>query len=99
MTDFARRKRATCARALAAYGRDGQILKTIEELGELIVALMHSRKRQHDHESQKEIQGEIADCEIMLEQLRQMFNIGAEVDESISMKLARLEAKLDKEGL
>jgi len=49
------------------YGEETQINKTVEELAELIVAIKKDNK--------KMIAEEIADVEIMLEQIRTIYNI------------------------
>ena len=63
--------------AVNQWGEDAQINMAIEEMAELISALQHYRR----HESWggkvtvADIADEVADVEIMMEQLRFMFNI------------------------
>lgn len=56
---------------IATYGQDHQILKAIEELTELSLALQHFVER---NDTQGNVCEEIADVEIMLKQLRILFN-------------------------
>lgn len=71
-----------------------QITMVFEEFGELMILLArHKRGRWN---SNWEIAGEIADCEIMLEQMREYFNIWNETDERKEKKLERLKGRLEK---
>lgn len=73
------------------FGHDNQLLKTVEECGELISALMHFRDNKTDEYT---VAGEIADVAIMLEQIKIM--IGSEiVDKRIDEKLAKVMPVLE----
>lgn len=77
--------------AFAVYGGDNQILKTIEECTELNLALMHFLDDRTDEEN---VILEIADVEIMIEQLRLIFN-NRKINEAKDFKLKRLKKRLE----
>lgn len=68
------------------YGWGRQLDKTIEELAELMVALM---KYRHQGASLKEVIDEIADCLILLQQEMYLYNIKDKVEERIEFKIER----------
>ena len=72
--------------AISHYGTGAQLLKAIEELGELIQALAKSDR--------DNIAEEMADVRIMLDQLEIMFGNGAEVREWELKKLKRLDERV-----
>lgn len=75
--------------AIEVYGADNQELVALEECCELVTAINHKRRgREHN------IAEEIADVEIMLEQLKIINNCGADVDKIKKQKIARLERRL-----
>lgn len=85
---------AICRRALKTYGAEAQIRMAFEEMAELQKELCkHSR----GDENIPHIAEEIADCLIMLEQMQILFCCKAQVDDFISVKLKRLEQRMDKE--
>lgn len=59
--------------AVNKYGAENQVRKAVEELTELSVALLHSLDGRGDTENIRE---EMADVEIMLEQLHVIFGYG-----------------------
>jgi NTP pyrophosphatase (non-canonical NTP hydrolase) len=59
--------------AVKTYGAERQVRKAVEELTELSVALLHSLDGRGDTENIRE---EMADVEIMLEQLHVIFGYG-----------------------
>jgi hypothetical protein len=73
--------------ALKKYGKTNQINKAIEELGELVSDLA---RYQNNTVMILDLVGEIADCTIMLAQLRQIFGEDT-VDGILEQKLNRLE--------
>lgn len=76
--------------AIEKWGVDGQCHKAVEELGELITALMrfyNGRGTTHD------VVTEIADCYIMLDQLSHIFG-ERDVDKELIAKEARLMERL-----
>lgn len=77
-------------KAIDKWGPDLQISKTIEELAELTIALVNT-------DSQK-IHEEMADVEIMLEQLKITFGCRDEVKIQKISKLMRLKDWLNETG-
>ena len=78
--------------AIEKWGEESQRNKAVEELGELITALMrfaNGRGTKHD------VVTEIADCYIMLDQLRHMFGED-DVEDEIVIKENRLMELLAK---
>jgi hypothetical protein len=55
------------------YGQDEQLLKGCEELGELIVEIMHCHFGRPNLDRMVD---EVADCEIMTDQIKYLFDIG-----------------------
>lgn len=97
------RMKKLCARAVGKWGSDRQILKAVEKFAELIDAIMQYRKGSSvewdvtdQYRRLGNLIGEIADAEIMLSQLRGMFNAGGQIDQVVQSKLDRLEKLLDK---
>ncbi|MBM4443647.1 MAG: hypothetical protein FJ027_24855 [Candidatus Rokubacteria bacterium] len=82
---------ALARRAVDRYGAAHQIDKAVEELAELIAALMQHRAGRHGMDPVRE---EIADVTIMLLQLRDIFG-PADVEGWICLKMDRLAARLD----
>lgn len=88
-------------RAIKTYGEESQIDKAIEEMSELIKALLKLRHCRKDYEIEilkDAVAEEMADVDIMLWQLRHIYGdvkMMAYKDE----KLKRLERLLDKEGV
>lgn len=76
------------------YGKNSQILIAIEEMSELAKELC---KYKRNFERRKEIIEEIADCQIMLEQLIELFGIKREVSDMIDYKLERQLMRIDNE--
>lgn len=74
-------------KAINTFGENQQIIKAIEELGELSTALARHFTK---NESSGNINEEIADVEIMLSQLRLIFS-NAEIDHHKKEKLERLK--------
>ena len=95
MTD---QKRALLTQAIDTYGANNQIMKALEELGELVQAiakahLTHNDKRKSvgvDHVAE-----EIADVKITLEQLCMIWGIEERVGQWEYSKLARLKERVD----
>ena len=74
--------------ALAIYGREKQIRKTLEELAELSVELHHAIDGRGDN---KKILEEMADVEIMIGQMKLLYG---QTDGWKEKKLARLEERI-----
>ena len=84
-------------RIIETYGIENQMLQCIEEMGELIQAINKYRRAKGSSsciDSYKQVIEEIADVQIMIEQMRLMFD-GAAVDEVIAEKLERMRGRLD----
>ena len=90
----------TCRAALAAFGRDSQVMVAIEEMSELTKELCKNSRGQ---ENTTHIAEEIADVEIMLQQMVMLFDCAGQVETFRRYKLERLagrieEAKEEKRG-
>lgn len=88
-------EREVLKRALDYYDRHNQVLKTIEELSELQIELVHT-SRFDERASWKNIAEEIADVEIMLEQLK-MVMPDNDIEKIKSKKIRRLERRLTED--
>ena len=97
--------RGVLAEAIEKYGTTAQIDKAIEEMGELIQALLKERyaRMTEDHkESVAHVEEEIADVYIMLTQLVMIFcdKYNAidyeELDDIVSYKINRLRVRMLK---
>ena len=81
--------------AIAHYGVQNQVIVAIEELSELQKELTKYLRGQAD---ERHINEEMADVEIMLEQLKLMFGNRAAVTYWEHKKVDRLRERLKKEG-
>lgn len=79
-----------CRRAVETYGTEHQKRKAMEELAELMLALS---REQDNRSTDDEVITEIADVQIMLEQLMQMYG-REKVTRERYRKLRRLEARI-----
>ncbi len=85
-----------CRRAVARFGKYGQQIKSLEELAELSVEIAKSIMQDKPLARQKKVIDELADVQIMLWQLGQIY--GADkVANRIMVKLERLEKRMDAE--
>lgn len=85
-------------RAIDTYGERHQIDKAIEEFSELTKALLKLRYAEKDYEIQicrDAVTEEMADVEIMMEQLVMIFQNRSKVDLVRNEKILRLERRLD----
>lgn len=89
---FSGQERELCKEALDYFGEDAQILKTVEELNELSVALMHYRDKKA---TKLHVKGELADVLIMCEQM--CIKFGFDLNLSIVMKLRNLHDRIERE--
>ena len=80
-------------RAIDTYGREHQILKTVEELAELQKAILDLVLRR---DGVRPIVGEIADVLIMLKQLEMIFHIEDGINREIEYKTQRLRRRMDE---
>lgn len=84
----------TCRSIANHYGKEHQVLIAIEEMSELTKELCKYFRR---YERKKEIIEEVADAQIMLEQLIELFGINNEVDRMIDYKLNRQIRRMEQE--
>ena len=88
---------AVCQRAVEAFGKEHQLIICMEEMAELTKELTkHLRGR----DNLPQIAKEMADVEIMLEQLKLLFDLRGAVADAKEAKLIRLQemsAKREKE--
>lgn len=81
--------------AIEKYGKEAQTVVAIEELSELQKELC--KKLRVENRSNEGIVEELADVEIMLEQVRKMYNVKEiDVQKIKRYKLARLEWRLNE---
>lgn len=93
----AEREGAILEAAIERWGDDRQVDKAIEEMAELTKALLKERQAMHDAgdtSKQDHVVEEIADVQIMLNQMQLIF--GDCTDWEVR-KLERLAARLEKE--
>ena len=77
-----------CNKAINSYGNASQKIKAIEEMGELIQAISKSLL-----DGENNVEEEIADVEIMLTQLKIMYNLN-DIDNWRNYKLKRLKERV-----
>lgn len=82
---------AVCQRAVDAYGKEHQLIICMEEMAELTKELS---KNLRGHNNLQEIAEEVADVEIMLEQVKVIFDLKEEVSEAKEAKLLRLQKRI-----
>lgn len=93
MQDLYKRNSADVyGRAVTYYGESSRLLLTIEEMSELTKELV---KRARGRDNLLAISEEMADVEIMLEQLKILFGNRAEIDSWKAKKLQRLIERMD----
>jgi len=80
-----------CLAALETWGPDVQKLIVFEQIAEFLKIYAKSLRTNGNY---GEMIDEIADMEIVLQQLKFMFRAEPEVDAAISRKLRHLEAKI-----
>ena len=77
-----------CNKAINSYGNASQKIKAIEEMGELIQAISKSLV-----DNKNNVEEEIADVEIMLTQLKIMYNL-SDIENWRNYKLNRLKERV-----
>lgn len=85
----------TCRVALQTFGKESQICMVFEEMAELQKELC---KNLRDEPNCEHIIEEIADVEIMLEQMVQLYRCRDDVDDMRREKLKRLRGRMEKRG-
>jgi NTP pyrophosphatase (non-canonical NTP hydrolase) len=83
-------------RAMAHFGPKRQLRKLQEECGELISAINRDLER-GTREAEEALAAEVADVEIMIEQLRRIWK-NDDIDQAKNHKLARLDSRLREAG-
>jgi len=83
-----------CRDALHHYGHDLQILKGIEELGELTSVLIRQHFRKRTDTNSHDVCSEIADVLLFCETLKIIYGED-EVNNKIQEKAERVKAKID----
>lgn len=86
---------AVFAKALGTWGAEAQITMVFEEMSELQKELC---KRLRGKDNADDIAEEIADVEIMLDQMKLLFNIWPLVKVRRTEKVDRLSARLEELG-
>ncbi len=92
MTGF---EKLTLTRALRQYGADAQVLMVMEEMAELQKELC---KRARGKENVDDIAQEIADVQIMLDQMILLYHCARAVQDYRALKLLRLDERLREGG-
>lgn len=82
---------AVCQRAVDAWGKQSQLVICMEETAELTKELSKNLRGQ---DNDLGIAEEIADVEIMLEQLKLIFDIRPDVENMKNEKLIRLDRRI-----
>ena len=82
-------QRIKCYSILKHFGHETQVDKTLEELCELDEALRFGNLN--------EIIGELADVEIMIEQIKESYGVQSHVDKTIDIKIERTQQRI-KDG-
>lgn len=92
-------ERSLVGRAIDTFGKDHQTVVAVEELAELIQALTKVVRYGLDADTKTELVGEVADVEIVLDEIKMMYLDSVEDRKRISntkeFKLRRLLVKLD----
>ena len=86
-------KKIVMIQAIEAYGFDSQLDQLTEELGELIVACNKFRRKAKD--CGNNLADEMADVEIMIEQIKFALNLGNQVELRKDYKLERLKNRIN----
>lgn len=83
--------------ALEVYGIKNQLFVAIEECAELQKEITKVLRVDPAHAEIAHLSEEIADTEIMLEQLQEFFSLSHRVKDIKALKLARLEQRLNRD--
>ena len=82
---------AVCKRAVEVYGKEHQLIICMEEMAELTKELTKNLRGRRNLQDNSE---EVADVEIMLEQVKAIFDLKEEVSEAKEAKLIRLQKRI-----
>ena len=88
--------RETLYKVIDRCGKDHQVDIAIEEMSELIKALLKDR-RYHTESTRRDVTEEMADVYIMMEQLTIMYQNMCSVEQVEKEKLMRLERRMNDE--
>ncbi len=80
-------------KAIDVWGKHAQLLALLEEISELQKEILKNINR--GKENLNELIDETADVEIMLEQLKYIFDIEQAVEERIPVKLEKVRRRLE----
>lgn len=80
-------------KAIQVWGKNAQLLMVLEEMSELQKEILKHMNRGKDNLS--EIIDETADVEIMLTQLKYIFDIEKSVEDRIPQKLEKIRVRLE----
>lgn len=80
-------------KAIDVWGKHAQLLTLLEEMSELQKEILKNINR--GKENLNELIDEAADVEIMLEQLKYIFDIEQAVEEKIPVKLEKVRRRLE----
>lgn len=83
--------------AIRLWGIDAQIDMAVEEASEFIKSICKVKRTWHELEIVNFFE-EMADLEIMLEQMKQLFGCHSVVEEKKAKKLERLQKKIKREA-
>ena len=78
--------------AIDRYGTNAQLMMVLEEMSELLKEICKWFRGKRDPDA---IADEVADVEIMLEQVKIIFDLDREVSEHIDRKIERLRFRLE----
>lgn len=86
---------AVCERAVTVYGKTSQLIICMEEMAELTKELSKNLRGQ---DNLPHIAEEVADVEIMLEQVKVMFGLRETVEDYREAKLLRLSDRINRDA-
>ena len=86
----------TCQKAVSLWGIQAQLDMAVEEASELIKAICKLKRSGASLEAVSAVAEEIADVEIMIEQLKIMFYCHDDVDDWEKYKLERLSRRIEE---
>ncbi len=98
MSEFTKEEADLADRAVALWGKPSQLGMLVEECAELIVAVSHCGRDQRDKQaSLDELVGEVADVEIMLEQVVRVLGIRRLVSVARAKKWDLFRERVERE--
>ncbi len=79
------------------YGINAQVIQAVEELAELTLELLNIRKYGVNYERRESLAEELADAEIMIDQIKHLYRLTPKVKEYRAAKIERQLARIAKE--